>query len=111
MDVALQTSKQVNSEIGCLYIQAGLCPGVVLDFPGPVLTLYPHHLHEFVNLGYSLEYWTPNGESLLVRSLQCHRVPRSHGHPCSECTSINTSSAVEKLRQRATDPLPPEPIQ
>ncbi len=90
-------AKEVESEVQWLYVDAGLCPGVVLDFPGPVLTYYPLHLHNFIELGFSPQYWTQNCEHLIVRSAHCHRVPRSNGHPCSECASLNTSTAIQKL--------------
>ncbi len=80
-------AKEVESEVLRLYVDAGLCPGMVLDFPDPVLTHYPLHLHNFIELGFSPQY--------------------VHVVIGSRVQSLNTSTAIQKLQQCVTDLLPP----
>jgi hypothetical protein len=86
-------------------VEAGLCPGIQLDFPTPAFRKYPWQLHSFRNMSYSIEYLGQSGE-LYVRSKKCHRMPRHKGNPCTECSSLNTSANVERMRKRASGPLP-----
>lgn len=50
---------------------AGLCPGVQLDFPGSPFCKYPWQLHSFENLSYVIEHLGLSGE-LFARSKKCH---------------------------------------
>lgn len=51
-------------EIQNLLIAGSLCPGASLDFPRPLFTSYPLHLHHLDNLDFSPIYWD---NSVMVR--------------------------------------------
>ena len=92
-------------KIFMLLCAAGLCPGVQLDYSGSTFRKYPWQLHEFENLSFTPEYFASHG-GLYIRSKKCHRMPRRKGETCSECLSLNTSAELNRLRGRATGPMP-----
>lgn len=95
----------LQCELRVLLVDSGLCPGSLLHFPDPFITMYPLQLHLLDNLDFIPTYWTDNAR-LVIRSKSCHRAPRSGGLSCSECASVNTSALVERLRRRAVDLVP-----
>jgi hypothetical protein len=88
-----------------LLCAAGLCPGVRLDYSGSTFCKYPWQIHEFENLSFTPEYFASHG-GLYIRSKKCHCMPRRQGETCSECLSLNTSAELNRLRGRATGPVP-----
>ena len=88
-----------------LLCAAGLCPSVQLDYSGSTFHKYPQQLHKFENLSFTPEYFASHG-GLYIRSKKCHHMPRRQGETCSECLSLNTSAELNRLRGRATGPMP-----
>jgi hypothetical protein len=88
-----------------LLCAAGLCPGVLLDYSGSTFRKYPWQLHELENLSFTPEYFASHG-GLYICSKKCHCMPRRQGETCSEFLSLNTSVELNRLRGRATGPMP-----
>jgi hypothetical protein len=44
-----------------MLVEAGLCPGVKLEYPGSTFQKYPWQLHDFENLSFIPEYFAPHG--------------------------------------------------
>jgi hypothetical protein len=62
-------------QIYMMLAEAGLCPGVKLNYTGSTFRKYPWQLHELENLSFTAEYFAPNGV-LYIQSKKCQRMPR-----------------------------------
>ena len=65
-----------------MLMQAGLCPGIKLDYTGSTFWKYPWQLHELENLSFTTEYFSPNGV-LYIWTKKCQWMPHKKGGTCS----------------------------
>ena len=76
--------------------EAGLCPGVKLDYTGSTFQKYPWQLHELENLSFTAEYFTQN-VVLYIQSKKCQQMPCWKGEIFSMYFSLNMRSEVNHL--------------
>lgn len=78
------------------------CLGLEFSFGESMYLSYPWHLHHYEQLPYHFSAIESKGTRFRIRSNNCVGMPRSGKSICYRCESLETSTEVERLRERAS---------